>query len=837
MTETAQFQKDGSMKMTPEMKHYCRISPVLTRLTTEYTAPKDRTLESFRYTPLAIAGKAKGVFVYADSEEVNTWVMDLQDVTEYPFCYYDSDEQPEELSPEKTFRFIEEEPQRLEILKSMFQIVLDFYDKEQPTRQILLCDEPENHIWWIGAVSSLFPLEMSLRISYITYTYLGEENKKTPIYYEDTAICGVYAGNHATNYDFRRESARNDASVFDFEHDFFADVPLRDADFCQLLETAFSGDYQELQEYQEFISSQTNCRRPDNSYLQGYAYFKLLHSPDADDLHRLSEAQDFAEKYMNGDALPELMEVLLQNSIDIDKAGNDFPILLEFVENCIKEGSAVREDVIARDLHFLKRIFLTAEKAVYQNYRKQIQALCSRQNVRFEESFIRSMTDEEFSILTQQSDEIWLQSELILLLLRSIPHKETAFLKEDIRIKTLKNCLSNLLEAPEEYAQIFPAIMNECSNISEKTAFLNLLYELPAETDAVNPLTELYHERQQQNDTYEFFISLVEKAISEPFFDRLEHDFLENQDFSQAETCFGQMLGCHSFYMKYHERMLEVLSSLSMTEDPDTAREATYRLFRFAQKHQLLNDRLSGDLFEMYCDLLKEGGHWYHADETICKQLQRFMVAVPVMGDIPSICNMILLYHIQSEKTNFKNAPVFQRPSAFGKMKFSVMSKEEQQLCIDEIASALCERTIAGNSAHIPCRYFLEMPEISKENQPHYLIFGKWFSLLLKQCPKNQQSRLLAELLTIMYAYCEIDLQKQGETLCRAGIKLRDITAQLQNPDLLLILHQNGVRVPETAIDVILQAVNAGYHIAEQNSTFGQIKHKIAGLGGKFRRS
>ena len=76
MTETAQFSKNGSIKMTPEMKHYCRMSPVLTRFTTEYTAPKDRPLESFRYTPLAIGGKAKGVFVYANSEEVNTWVMD-----------------------------------------------------------------------------------------------------------------------------------------------------------------------------------------------------------------------------------------------------------------------------------------------------------------------------------------------------------------------------------------------------------------------------------------------------------------------------------------------------------------------------------------------------------------------------------------------------------------------------------------------------------------------------------------------------------------------------------------------------------------------------------------
>ena len=256
-----------------------------------------------------------------------------------------------------------------------------------------------------------------------------------PIYYQDTAICGVYTGNHATNYDFRRESARNDASVFDFEHDFFADVSLRDADFCELLEKAFSGDYQELQEYQEFISSQTNCRRPDNSYLQGYAYFKLMHSPDVDDLHRLSEARDFAEKYMNGDALTELMEVLLTNSIDDDIAGNDFPILLEFVEYCIQEGTAVREDVITRYLHFLKRIFPTAEYAVYQDYRKQIHSLCSRQNIRFEESFINTISDEEFVTLTRQKQKIWLQSELVLLLCRSIPHKEKAFLQDDVTIK------------------------------------------------------------------------------------------------------------------------------------------------------------------------------------------------------------------------------------------------------------------------------------------------------------------------------------------------------------------------------------------------------------------
>ena len=194
---------------------------------------------------------------------------------------------------------------------------------------------------------------------------------------------------------------------------------------------------------------------------------------------------------------------------------------------------------------------------------------------------------------------------------------------------------------------------------------------------------------------------------------------------------------------------------------------------------------------------------------------------------------MILLYHIEDEKTNFKVAPVFQRPCVYGKMNFSVMSEEEQQLCIEEISSALCERTIAGNTSQIPCRYFLET---SSKNQTADEIFRKWFSLLLKQSPKNQQSRLLAELLAVMYAYCKLTLEEQGEQLFRAGVKMRDMASQLQTPDLLLILHQNGVRVPETAREAILQAITAGYRSAEQNSTFGQLKSKLAGLGGKFRR-
>jgi len=833
MTETAQFSKNGAIKMTPEMKHYCRMSPVLTRFTTEYTAPKDNPLESFRYTPLAIGGKAKGVFVYANSQEVNTWVMDLEDVTEYPFCYYESDQQSEELSPEKTFRFIGEEPQRVEILKSMFQIVLDFYDKEQPTRQILLCDEPDNHIWWIGAISALFPLEMSLRLSYITYTFLGEADKKTPIYYDDTAICGVYAGNHATNYDFRRECARNDATVFDFERGFFADVPLRDADFCELLEKTFSGDYRELQEYQEFISAHTNCRRPDNHYLQGYAYFQLMHSPDVDDLHRLSEARDFAEKYMNGDSLTELVEVLLTNSVDKDKAGIDFSVLLEFVEYCMKEGAVVREDVIARYLNFLKRIFPDVACDVYQEYRRQIQGLCNRQNVRFEKSFINAISDEEFSALTQQKHKVWLQSELVSLLCRSISHKEKAFLQDTPQMVALKNALLNLLEEPETFEEMLPALVEECHNVSEKNAFLNLVYELSEDSGAVEFLVQLYHEQQEQNDTYEFLLSIAGKSIAEPFFDAIEQEFMQGLDFQKVEIAFGEMLDCHSFYLQYRGRMVEVLSSLSMTDDPNTARESTYRLFRFAQKYRLLNERISADLFEMYCDLLKEGGYWYHIDSTISKQLQRFMVAVPDIPEMQAICNMILLYHIEEERTNFKTAPVFQRPSVFGKMKFSVMNEEEQQLCMNAIASALCERTIAGNTAQIPCRYFLE----TSVNHPcHDMIFRKWFDLLLQQCPKNQISRLTAELLTVMYAYCEVHLQEQGEQLFHAGVKLRDIINQLQNPDLLLILHQNGVRVPETAMDVISQAVTVGYQTAEQNSTFGQIRNKLAGLGGKFRR-
>ena len=79
-----------------------------------------------------------------------------------------------------------------------------------------------------------------------------------------------------------------------------------------------------------------------------------------------------------------------------------------------------------------------------------------------------------------------------------------------------------MLEQPEEASGIIPVIMGECANISEKTAFLNLLYELPVESDAVNYLMKLYQEQQERNDTYEFFASLVGKAIFKPFFDELE---------------------------------------------------------------------------------------------------------------------------------------------------------------------------------------------------------------------------------------------------------------------------------------------------------------------------
>ena len=61
-----------------------------------------------------------------------------------------------------------------------------------------------------------------------------------------------------------------------------------------------------------------------------------------------------------------------------------------------------------------------------------------------------------FPTLTNQKDKIWLQSELLLLLCRSIPHKEKAFLQDSPQITALKDCLSNLLEQPEECAGMIP---------------------------------------------------------------------------------------------------------------------------------------------------------------------------------------------------------------------------------------------------------------------------------------------------------------------------------------------------------------------------------------------
>ena len=223
----------------------------------------------------------------------------LDEITDYPACYYGdpafaamrrssfvegqntipptSQLPTAQLTPhgvvseESVMAFLQADETRAEQLEALFYSLLN--ERTGLHRAVIICDEKENIIYWIAAMTMLLPLETAKQVYFTTYDYLGTASRmEIPVAYQ---ICGVYSPTlnglpecKATAYDVTSLANSTAAVLFDTECGI---VPKVQTDaFSEVIRAFASGDPEPLRKFRSEMTEQTVYRDFGAEYTKFY---------------------------------------------------------------------------------------------------------------------------------------------------------------------------------------------------------------------------------------------------------------------------------------------------------------------------------------------------------------------------------------------------------------------------------------------------------------------------------------------------------------------------------------------------------------------------------------
>ena len=257
--------------------------------------------------------------------------------------------------------FIEQGEGRTEQLLAMLGALMDIADGGK-VKRLLVCDNKDNMINWIAALSLIYPVEIAAGFTFRTYSFLGGTPDDPAPVYDDVMFCGVYTPTvngdtftgKATNYDFATEWVNNTSAIVDIEQNSCYSYKNNQPYFMMFVEGAFTTDIRMLEKYQDFIMLETSCRTLGHDYAKGYSFYAISRLKNMQSLKYLSDAVEFAEKYMSEKALKELLSIAFTRMNECGCGGDEvfFGQLADITRKCVRRGvierSAAAEAYMSR---------------------------------------------------------------------------------------------------------------------------------------------------------------------------------------------------------------------------------------------------------------------------------------------------------------------------------------------------------------------------------------------------------------------------------------------------------------------------------------------------------
>lgn len=175
------------------------------------------------------------------------------------------------ITEETVMAFLAADEARTEQLVSLFYAMLG--ERSGLHRALIICDQKDNIIFWIAALTMLLPEEIAKQINFTTYDYLGTESRmEIPTAYH---LCGVYSPTangldecRATAYDVDNLANSTAAVLFDAECIIVPNVKT-DA-FAEVIRAFGAGNPEPLRKYRKGIISYTSYRDFGTDYTRFY---------------------------------------------------------------------------------------------------------------------------------------------------------------------------------------------------------------------------------------------------------------------------------------------------------------------------------------------------------------------------------------------------------------------------------------------------------------------------------------------------------------------------------------------------------------------------------------
>lgn len=750
---------------------------------------------------------------------VNTLALPYSEIKCYPYEYYGSrelfidcergfflaapDEPAADLVPLQSITksstaptagdiesFLNDE-ERLPILCSMLSALMRINDGGS-LRRMIVCDSKENMIYWIAALSLVFPVETAKRFTFRTYSFFGSNADDFSAVYDDAMFCGAYtptvngdpASPRATNYDLNREISNSSTAVFDLEQGYTDDTEDSYPYFSTFIESAFSTDMRILTRYHDFITERTSCRSLGSDYAKGYGCYTILQLRNERSLKYLRDAFDFALGYMGRDTLRELLSVAYSCTIDAGKESAAFEDILAVSNECVEKGIADEGLVRAHYISFLIRL-LTCDDTAQEDYlrlRERIKPLFESIDTSFDEELVSAFTVDGIMQMTLGEHSGWKYSELALSVCRLFSKGGSYCGTQQELMKAFGNLgYKHILTSDtDERRKVITDYTDMLRDPTYKTAFLKEMYTaFEGEHDVRRELVGCAAELCVCSEDSGFIIPdavgfVYENGECRAFCKAVTQAVQPNDDISQRAGLYERLITLSDGML---DECFDIfVSDLDARAESGQSHESIYLVYDLARRCKKTECIDLASLCRRYYRAAAAEYGIYGIRGKAGQRLLEMASALPEPSAVLRgiIGNMVTLLYIRAYADEPDTGRIPIHPDKLQKIVFDLMKKPERSDCISLLGGAFAQRSVILGSA-LEVRYDLFVNTNDSSNEEMLCeIFTEWMTVLAERQLKTSPL-LIGQVLAMSAVECRIDTKTAARVLYDLRIKLSDV--------------------------------------------------------------
>lgn len=704
---------------------------------------------------------------------------------------------------------------RLDIFRSMLEALMRHKDNaENPA--ILIADDKDNLIYWIAALSNIFPFPNTLDLSFASYTYkyTGEYDITGAYIPEKYSFCLEGKNEILSNTDYSYEKTQAIAAVYDFEKNAFANSGSFSSDpFMDMIEQAMNGDISSLSEYKDYITENTTYSGLNSDYRRGYSLFRYMTKKDKPDNDRFAEAIEFAKKYASPAEKKRLLDKLLLSCKQVIDDERAVSAIQSFFTHCIDAGLERKERIYD---YFISDVIdcFNNEHSAYTEYNsisKTAMKFCSMDEVKLNLYIAQKIGLPAMAGMADKLKDKWHLIKLLYLMFSmvsngkssgenalksgspeyTIANKTIVKLIENDSAESIKQLKSILTEAEACLGDMknvvrylnaicfaFAAVRNN-SAIQIILDFMMQNY-VPTLTKNDSSLLKIISDLQGTDRYFGYILKELENLPTLQMLDTLKF-IVQNAD---------------SSYHKYANNVADAAINKASTEQKGQSGSAALvlngKLFELltlcisrwnatlrdnnAILHTILTDYTSG---------LSDIGNSFISKEQF-ETLHEMKSAVERMkaGNLPEAVTMFISMYEMKENAGKENSGIFSGKSREPIADISLLASKDKKLLMDAIAQICAERWLAFTDyQNFEC--LVKISNTQETGFVHQTILRSTLQYALKGGKAKARATVAAQIivLALKKPSCTSVLSDVPEMLHNAGVKSGEIIKAIEHDE------------------------------------------------------